>query len=70
MKVTIALRGEHYSAYVAKKDLEQPIVARERPQLWGGWVDLANGWRFQLPDLAPDTRLPITVDAKRLSGGD
>ncbi len=32
------------SAYVPKKDLEEPIVATERPELWGGWVRLKNGW--------------------------
>ena len=26
------------SAYVPKKDLEEPIVAHERPGLWGGTV--------------------------------
>jgi len=55
------------SAYVPKKDLEEPIVDFENPQLWGGVVTLANGWRLQLPDLAPGTQLPITVEARRLS---
>ncbi|HLO93604.1 MAG TPA: putative nitrogen fixation protein NifT, partial [Burkholderiaceae bacterium] len=31
-------------AYVPKKDLEEPIVAQEKPDLWGGTVTLANGW--------------------------
>jgi nitrogen fixation protein NifT len=55
------------SAYVAKKDLEEPIVAMEKPEMWGGPVTLANGWQLQLPALAPETALPITVEAKRLS---
>lgn len=54
------------SAYVPKKDLEEPIVAMEKAQLWGGVVTLGNGWRLELPDLAADTRLPLTVDARRL----
>ncbi len=54
------------SAYVAKKDLEEPIVAQERTDLWGGTIRLANGWQLLLPDMAADTRLPITVEAKRL----
>lgn len=54
------------SAYVAKKDLEEPIVAVEKPQLWGGKVTLANGWELELPALSADTPLPITVEAKRL----
>ena len=68
MKVTIARRSGGYSAYVAKKDLEEAIIAMERPDLWGGWVDLANGWRLDLPTLAPETRLPITVTARRVGG--
>lgn len=67
MKVTIGRRGDEYSAYVAKKDLEEAIVAMERPELWGGWVELANGWKLVLPDMAPETRLPITVNARKLS---
>jgi nitrogen fixation protein NifT len=56
------------SAYVPKKDLEEPIVAQERADLWGGTVTLANGWTLALPEMAPGTSLPITVEARRLSG--
>lgn len=56
------------SAYVPKKDLEEPIVAQERAELWGGTVTLANGWQLALPEMAEGTSLPITVEAKRLSG--
>lgn len=54
------------SAYVPKKDLEEPIVAMDNPGMWGGVVTLANGWRLELPALAADTPLPLTVDARRL----
>jgi nitrogen fixation protein NifT len=56
------------SAYVPKKDLEEPIVAQERAELWGGTVTLGNGWTLALPKMAPGTTLPITVEARRLSG--
>jgi nitrogen fixation protein NifT len=56
------------SAYVPKKDLEEPIVAQERAELWGGTVTLGNGWLLALPEMAPGTALPITVEARRLSG--
>lgn len=56
------------SAYVPKKDLEEPIVEMDNPGMWGGIVTLANGWRLQLPALAEDTPLPLTVDARRLEG--
>lgn len=67
MKVMIRKSREGVvSVYMAKKDLEELIVAMEKDTLWGGVVTLANGWRLALPEMAEDTRLPITVEAKRL----
>jgi len=54
------------SAYVPKKDLEEPIVSMEHAGMWGGVVTLGNGWRLELPAMAADTALPITVVARRL----
>jgi nitrogen fixation protein NifT len=54
------------SAYIAKKDLEEPIVEMEKPEIWGGLVKLANGWRLMLPAMDALTVLPITVEARRL----
>lgn len=69
MKVMIRKGADgRLSAYVPKKDLEEPIVAQERESLWGGSVTLANGWTLALPEMADGTRLPITVEARRLSG--
>lgn len=71
MKVMIRRNAAgELSAYVPKKDLEEPIVSQENPDLWGGTVTLANGWQLALPEMAEGTTLPITVDAKKLSGGD
>jgi len=67
MKVMIRKSEGRLSAYVAKKDLEEPIVAMEKPDMWGGRITLANGWQLELPALAADTALPITVEARRLS---
>ncbi|MCX8049186.1 MAG: putative nitrogen fixation protein NifT [Methylohalobius sp.] len=67
MKVMIRKNADgRLSVYVPKKDLEEPIVEQEKPELWGGRITLANGWQLVLPSLAPDTRLPITVQAQRL----
>lgn len=67
MKVMIRKNPEGIlSVYVAKKDLEEPIVEMERETLWGGVVTLANGWRLALPEMAEGTRLPTTVEARRL----
>ena len=54
------------SAYIAKKDLEEPIVEVEKLELWGGLVKLANGWRLALPAMDSATVLPITVEARKL----
>lgn len=54
------------TAYIAKKDLEEPIVSMEKAEMWGGVVTLANGWKFSLPEMAADTRLPLTVEARKL----
>lgn len=56
------------SAYVPKKDLEEPVVSQEKDGLWGGTITLANGWVLSLPEMPEGTSLPITVEAKRLSG--
>lgn len=56
------------SAYAPKKDLEEPIVETQHEGLWGGWVRLKNGWTFVLPDMPADTRLPITINARKLGG--
>lgn len=55
------------SAYVPKKDLEEPVVAQQKPGLWGGTITLANGWTLELPEMAEGTALPITVEARRLA---
>lgn len=56
------------TAYVPKKDLEEPIVSMAQPDLWGGIVTLANGWQLDLPAMPAGTPLPITVEARRLAG--
>jgi nitrogen fixation protein NifT len=40
----------------------------EKPEMWGGVVTLQNGWQLELPPLEPDTKLPITVEARKLAG--
>jgi len=69
MKVMIrrAQNGK-LSAYVPKKDLEEPIVSQQMPDLWGGQITLGNGWVLELPAMAADTGLPITVEARRIEG--
>jgi len=69
MKVMIRKSSDgKISAYVPKKDLEEPIVSMEKPEMWGGVVTLQNGWRLELPQMAADTKLPITVEARKRGG--
>ena len=69
MKVMICRSPETgLSIYVPKKDLEEPIVEFERDSLWGGWIRIANGWVLDLPEMAPDTTLPITINARKRGG--
>ncbi|HEY6880582.1 MAG TPA: putative nitrogen fixation protein NifT [Polyangiales bacterium] len=70
MKVMIRRSTSGLSIYVPKKDLEEAIVETQHPELWGGWIRLKNGWVLELPMLAAETRLPITVNAKVLNNED
>ena len=65
MKVMIRKAAGVLSVYVPKKDLEEAIVQQEKESLWGGWVKLKNGWVLELPAMAEDTRLPVTVEARK-----
>ncbi|WP_026783501.1 putative nitrogen fixation protein NifT [Pleomorphomonas koreensis] len=65
MKVIIRQSAKGLSAYVAKKDIEEAIVSQEREALWGGSVTLKNGWVLDLPEMPSETRLPVTVVARR-----
>ena len=65
MKIMIRRSPKGLSIYVPKKDLEEQVVESEYETLWGGWIKVANGWVFDLPDMASDTRLPITINAKK-----
>jgi nitrogen fixation protein NifT len=68
MKIMIRRSETGLSIYVPKKDLEEPIVETERESLWGGWIRIANGWTLDLPEMAADTRLPITINARKRGG--
>jgi nitrogen fixation protein NifT len=68
MKIMIRRAETGLSIYVPKKDLEESIVESEHESLWGGWIRIANGWTLDLPDMAADTRLPITINARKRGG--
>lgn len=64
MKVMIRRGDKGLSAYVPKKDLEERVVETQHESLWGGWIRLKNGWVLHLPEMATDTTLPVTVNAR------
>jgi len=67
MKVMIRKDSKgQLTAYVPKKDLEEPILSMVNPGMWGGLVTLGNGWQLDLPVMPPETTLPITVEARRI----
>ncbi|AIA30827.1 putative nitrogen fixation protein NifT [Leptospirillum ferriphilum] len=69
MKVMVRRNAEGvYSVYVPKKDLEEPIVGFERDSLFGGTVTLANGMVLELPEIPAGQSLPLTVEARKVSG--
>ena len=70
MKVTVRETNAGFEVYVAKKDLEESVVETETPHLWGGWARLANGWVLALPALDPPPKLPVTVEARRLTAAE
>jgi nitrogen fixation protein NifT len=52
--------------YVAKKDLEEEVV-KETDSETGKILTLANGWELEFSEFPDKSRLPLTVEAKRLS---
>ena len=53
-----------------KRTLRNPIVESEHVSLWGGWIRIANGWVLDLPQMAADTPLPITINARKRGDGE
>jgi nitrogen fixation protein NifT len=52
--------------YVAKKDLEEEVV-KETDSAAGKVLTLTNGWELEVSEFPDKSRLPVTVEAKRLS---
>lgn len=70
MKIMLRNTPKGLSVYVPKKDLEEPVVEQEKATVWGGWVRLKNGWVLELPDMPADTKMPITIVARKRGGED
>jgi len=69
VKVTLNKKGDVYSVYVPKKDMEEFVVSVEPKGTWGGLFTLNNGWVLEFPELNEEPQLPKTMDAKLISRG-
>lgn len=67
MKIMVRRAEGKLTIYVPKKDLEEEVVEQEKETLWGGWIKLSNDWVLELPEMDPETTLPKTVEAKKVS---
>jgi len=70
MKVTLNKKGDVYSVYVPKKDLEEMVVEIEKQGAFGGLFTLNNGWILEFPEMDEEPDLPQTFNAKLVSRGD
>lgn len=71
MKVTLNKKGDVYSVYVPKKDMEQIVVSIDtKGAAWGGEFTLANGWILEFENCDTEPQLPKTMEAKLLSRGE
>ena len=56
----------HLVVYVAKKDLEEEVVSQTESDD-GKVYTLANGWELFISTSEEPTKLPQTVEAKRIA---
>jgi len=71
MKVTLNKKGDVYTVYVPKKDMEQVVTSIDsKGAAWGGEFTLANGWLLEFEYFTEMPQLPKTVEAKLLSRGE
>jgi nitrogen fixation protein NifT len=56
----------HLVVYVAKKDLEEEVVSQTESDD-GKVYTLANGWELFISTAEQPTKLPQTVEAKRIA---
>ncbi|MBP2444266.1 putative nitrogen fixation protein NifT [Rhizobium leguminosarum] len=69
MKATIRRNGLGLSIYISRKDVEEPVVAVENEDMWGGLVLLGKGLLLALPNFPLNTSLPLTIEARKRSIG-
>ena len=69
MKIMIRrLRRRGFRSMCRRRISRSRSWSRNAKSLWGGWIRIANGWILDLPEMAADTRLPITINARKRGG--
>lgn len=66
MKAMLRKKGDDYSVYLVKKDLEVKVVEIEPEGAWGGIFTLANGVKLRFPVMDAEPRLPMTFEAEKV----
>lgn len=66
--VMIRKQDDILTLYIAKKDLEDKIIAIENdtPETWGGELTLSDGTKYYVEPQSPAPKLPISLRAKRV----
>lgn len=66
--VMIRKQDDILTLYIAKKDLEDKIIAIENdtPETWGGELTLSDGTKYYVEPQSPAPNLPISLRAKRV----
>ena len=62
-----AYKGYRLDVYPSRRSCPVPDLVAERTKKNATTARMnGNGWQLELPEMAADTRLPITVEARRL----
>ncbi|NWF66809.1 MAG: putative nitrogen fixation protein NifT [Campylobacterales bacterium] len=65
-KIMFNFRNDKVMFYLAKKDLEEPVVTVEfdTDEKWGGKIEIGNGEIWEVEPIAK--KFPVEVNAKKL----
>ncbi|QTF08445.1 putative nitrogen fixation protein NifT [Brenneria izadpanahii] len=65
--IILRQRADGMHCYIAKKDLEAKVTFLEfdRPDRWGGRIELEGGQEWFITPLSEKPALPVTLRAKK-----
>ncbi len=65
MKVMVSHKGEGYSIYIPKKDMEADVINIEGDAVFGGTWELEGGMKLFIEPQDSIPKLPLTLVANR-----